>query len=113
MGLRHLHRAGTLMLSAVMVVIGIALVVEALTGLGGISVRLLAGVLFVAGGFGRLYVELRRDGVPVGAKADDPARPSVGRGQGLGDEPVGNGASGPRSRRVKAPATARRRRPRR
>ena len=49
------------MLSMAMVAIGIALVVEALSGHGGIlSARLLLGVLFLAGGSGRLYVETRR-----------------------------------------------------
>jgi hypothetical protein len=99
MGLRHLHRAGTLMLSAVMVVIGIALVVEALTGLGGISVRLLAGVLFVAGGFGRLYVELRRDGVPHPAEPDESPRPSGRRGRA----PADASTHGPRSGRRRRP----------
>jgi hypothetical protein len=99
MGLRHLHRAGTLMLSAVMAVIGIALVVEALTGVGGVSVRLLAGVLFVAGGFGRLYVELRRDGVAQAAEPDDPIGPRGRRELPPADAPT----HGPRSGRRRRP----------
>jgi hypothetical protein len=45
-----------------MVAIGIALAVEAIGGSDGVlSARLLLGVLFVAGGSGRLYVQTRRD----------------------------------------------------
>jgi hypothetical protein len=58
---RHVHRAGTFVLSALMAVIGLALAVQALAGRGGaLSPRLLLGVLFLAGGAGRIYVELKR-----------------------------------------------------
>ena len=44
-----------------MVAVGIALAIEAFVGAGGvISIRLLLAVLFVAGGSGRLYLQLRR-----------------------------------------------------
>lgn len=59
---RQVHRAGTAALSLAMVFIGIALAVEAIAGAGGIvSLRLLLGLMFVAAGSGRLYVEVRRD----------------------------------------------------
>jgi hypothetical protein len=58
---RQAHRAGTIMLSLAMVAIGIALAVEAVGGEGVLSARLLLGVLFVAGGSGRLYIQVRRD----------------------------------------------------
>jgi hypothetical protein len=49
------------MLSAVMVIIGLALIVQALsTGASVLSGRLLIGVLFLAAGCGRVYVEVRR-----------------------------------------------------
>lgn len=58
---RHAHRTGTFVLSAALVAIGVALVVQALAGDGGaISSRLLLGVLFVAGGGTRWYLEMRR-----------------------------------------------------
>jgi hypothetical protein len=58
---RQVHRTGTTVLSSAMVAIGIALAVEAVLGEGVFSARLLLGVLFVAGGSGRLYVQVRRD----------------------------------------------------
>jgi hypothetical protein len=58
---RVLHRSTTVVLSLVMVALGVALAVQALSGHGGvISGRLLLGVLFVAAGVGRLYLESRR-----------------------------------------------------
>ncbi len=58
---RQVHRTGTLVLSLAMVAIGVTLVVEAVAGSeGAISARLLLGVLFVAAGAGRLYVEIKR-----------------------------------------------------
>jgi hypothetical protein len=58
---RQVHRTGTTVLSLAMVAIGIALAVEAIGGHGGVlSARLLLGVLFLAGGLGRLYLEMRR-----------------------------------------------------
>jgi hypothetical protein len=59
---RQVHRWGTFVLSALMVVIGLALTVEALaTGAGSVSPRLLLGVLFIAAGCGRTYIEVRRN----------------------------------------------------
>jgi hypothetical protein len=60
---RQVHRTGTLVLSLAMVAIGVTLAVEAIGGSEGVvSARLLLGVLFLAAGSGRLYVEkLRRD----------------------------------------------------
>jgi len=58
---RQAHRAGTWVLSILMAAIGVALIVEAVAGHGSaISPRLLLGVLFIAGGLGRLYLEVRR-----------------------------------------------------
>jgi uncharacterized membrane protein YadS len=55
------HRLTTLALSLAMAAIGVALVVEALlSGGGGAIVRLLLGVLFLAAGGGRIYVQGRR-----------------------------------------------------
>jgi hypothetical protein len=58
---RQVHRAGTNVLSLAMVAIGIALAVEAIGGEGVLSARLLLGVLFLAGGSGRLYLHMRKD----------------------------------------------------
>jgi len=50
-----------LVLSLLMAIIGVALIVQAVRGHGSIvSPRLLLGVLFVAAGGGRVYVESRR-----------------------------------------------------
>jgi hypothetical protein len=58
---RQAHRTGTFVLSLAMVAIGVALVVQAIAGHGSlISARLLLGILFVAAGTGRAYVEVRR-----------------------------------------------------
>jgi hypothetical protein len=57
---RQVHRTGTTLLSLAMVAIGIVLAVEAIGGNGVLSARLLLGVLFVAGGSGRLYLEMKR-----------------------------------------------------
>jgi len=58
---RQAHRAGTFTLSLLMAAIGVALVVQAVSGHGSvISPRLLLGVLFVLAGAGRMYVEKRR-----------------------------------------------------
>jgi len=52
---------GTLVLSLAMAVIGLALIVQAVSArAGSISARLLLGVLFIAAGGGRWYVEVRR-----------------------------------------------------
>jgi len=58
---RQAHRMGTFVLSLLMVVIGLALIVQAIGGRASpISPRLLLGVLFIAAGAGRTYVEVRR-----------------------------------------------------
>jgi hypothetical protein len=58
---RQAHRMSTYVLSLAMLVIGLALVVQALSGHGGlISPRLLLGVLFIAAGGGRGYLEVRK-----------------------------------------------------
>jgi hypothetical protein len=59
---RDLHGKVTAAMSAVMVVIGIAILVTTLARGGGpLAVGVLLGVLFVAAGAGRLYLErLRR-----------------------------------------------------
>jgi uncharacterized membrane protein HdeD (DUF308 family) len=58
---RQAHRMGTLVLSLLMAAIGLALIVQAVSDeASAISPRLLLGVLFIAAGVGRAYVELRR-----------------------------------------------------
>ncbi len=58
---RGFHNASTVVLSALMTVIGIALVMQAIAGHGSVvSARLLLGILFVAAGIGRLYLQARR-----------------------------------------------------
>jgi hypothetical protein len=58
---RQAHRTGTVVLSLLMAVIGLAMIVQAIDGGGGvISPRLLLGLLFVAAGAGRLYLERKR-----------------------------------------------------
>ncbi|HWF31978.1 MAG TPA: hypothetical protein VG188_05405 [Solirubrobacteraceae bacterium] len=58
---RTVHRSGTYVLSVLMVAIGVALIVQVLAGDGGVlSARLLLGVLFLAGGLARLYLERKR-----------------------------------------------------
>ena len=52
---------GTFVLSLAMLAIGLALIVQAASGHGGVlSPRLLLGILFVAAGIGRSYLEIRR-----------------------------------------------------
>jgi hypothetical protein len=58
---RQVHRSATIALSALMALVGAALIVEAFGGHGGVlSARTLLGALFLAAGVGRLYVEARR-----------------------------------------------------
>jgi hypothetical protein len=60
-GLRGLHRSSTLVLSAAMTIIGIALVVVTLSNGGGLLARgFIFGVLFALAGAGRLYFTWRR-----------------------------------------------------
>jgi hypothetical protein len=50
----------TIVLSAAMILIGVALIVRTLAaGGGGLALGLLLGVLFIAAGAGRLYAERR------------------------------------------------------
>jgi hypothetical protein len=59
---RTVHRSGTYLLSVLMAAIGLALIVQVIAGDGGVlSARLLLGVLFLAGGIARLYLERKRD----------------------------------------------------
>ena len=49
------------MLSLLMVAIGLALIIQSISGgAGPISGRMLIGILFTAAGVGRTYVEVRR-----------------------------------------------------
>ena len=58
---RGLHRGTTLLLSAAMVAVGIAMLVRTLGAGGGpLALGTVLGVLFVAGGAGRLYVTWRQ-----------------------------------------------------
>jgi hypothetical protein len=58
---RGIHRSSTVVLSLLMALIGVALVVQTIGGGGSLlSGRLLLGVLFLAAGMGRLYLEHRR-----------------------------------------------------
>jgi hypothetical protein len=59
---RRLHSSAATALSALMLLIGVALAVEALASGAVLSPRLLLGVLFVVAGVGRLYIEARRGG---------------------------------------------------
>lgn len=60
-GARQAHRMSALVLAACMGVIGGALVVQyILAAAGGVTGRLLLGILFLAAGAGRVYVEVRR-----------------------------------------------------
>jgi hypothetical protein len=57
---RQLHRASTRVMSVLMIVIGIALVIRTLiAGGSAIATGVLLGVLFVAAGVGRLYLQFR------------------------------------------------------
>ena len=57
---RGVHRGATLVLSAAMVVIGIAMLVRTLGAGGVLAVGNLVGLLFVVAGAGRLYLTWRR-----------------------------------------------------
>lgn len=53
---RALHRSATLVLSAAMVLIGLAIIVRTFSAGGGLlALGTILGVLFVAAGAGRLY----------------------------------------------------------
>lgn len=58
---RSIHRATTLLLSAAMVVIGLAMLVRTLGAGGGpLALGMILGLLFVAAGAGRFYFTWRR-----------------------------------------------------
>ena len=58
---RGLHRGSTFVLSAAMVLIGVAIVVESIAqSASALAGRLLIGILMIAAGTGRLYIEVRR-----------------------------------------------------
>jgi multisubunit Na+/H+ antiporter MnhB subunit len=57
----QLHRNSTRVMSVLIILIGIALIVRTLiAGGGALAVGLLLGVLFVAAGAGRLYLQFRQ-----------------------------------------------------
>jgi hypothetical protein len=57
---RQLHSSSTRVLSIAMIVIGIALIARTLlAGGGAIATGIVLGVLFVAAGVARLYLQLR------------------------------------------------------
>jgi uncharacterized membrane protein YedE/YeeE len=58
---RTVHRSGTVLLSLAMVAIGLALIGQILAGTGTVlSARMLLGLLFLAAGIARLYLERKR-----------------------------------------------------
>ena len=58
---RQLHSSSTRILSIAMIVIGIALIVRTLAAGGGaVAAGVVLGVLFVAAGAARLYLQFRR-----------------------------------------------------
>jgi hypothetical protein len=58
---RQLHRLSTRFMSVAMIVIGVALLVRTLTAGGGaLAVGVVLGLLFVAAGAARLYLQARR-----------------------------------------------------
>ena len=60
---RDIHRLATLVLSAAMAVLGIAIIVVTLANGGGpFALGILLGVLFTAAGAGRLYFTIRGGG---------------------------------------------------
>ncbi len=57
---RNLHRSSTRVLSAAMLVLGLAMIVSTLSRGGGpLAIGLVMGVLFVLAGAGRLFVSLK------------------------------------------------------
>jgi hypothetical protein len=57
---RNAHRGSTMLLSLVMVLLGVAMIVRAVAGGGGVlAVGVVFGVLFVAAGAGRLWLARR------------------------------------------------------
>ncbi|HKG38646.1 MAG TPA: hypothetical protein VKB25_06625 [Conexibacter sp.] len=59
---RQLHRSTTRVLSLAMIVIGVLLVVRTLAaGGGGLALGLVLGVLFIAAGAARIYMQTRQE----------------------------------------------------
>ena len=59
---RQLHRSTTRLLSFAMIVIGVLLVVRTIAaGGGGLALGLILGVLFVAAGGARIYLQTRQE----------------------------------------------------
>ncbi len=57
---RNLHRSSTRVLSAAMLLLGLAMIVSTLSRGGGpLAIGLVMGVLFVLAGAGRLFVSLK------------------------------------------------------
>ena len=57
---RNLHRQTTGLLSVILVILGVAMIVRTITaGGGGLAFGLLMGVLFIAAGVGRIYLNAR------------------------------------------------------
>jgi hypothetical protein len=57
---RQMHSSSTRVLSIAMIVIGVALIVRTLAAGGGaIATGIVLGILFVAAGAARLYLQLR------------------------------------------------------
>jgi uncharacterized membrane protein HdeD (DUF308 family) len=62
---RTVHRSGTILFSVLMIAIGLALLGQTLgSGTSVLSARLLLGVLFLAAGIARLYLERKRSRQP-------------------------------------------------
>jgi hypothetical protein len=57
---RGVHRTSTFVFCLLMAAIGVGLIVEGVTGAGNVITCLLLGVLFIAAGCGRAYVEIGR-----------------------------------------------------
>jgi len=62
---RTVHSSGTILFSVLMIAIGLALIGQTLgSGTSVLSARLLLGVLFLAAGIARLYLERKRSRQP-------------------------------------------------
>jgi hypothetical protein len=62
---RTAHSSGTILFSVLMIAIGLALIGQTLgSGTSVLSARLLLGVLFLAAGIARLYLERKRSRQP-------------------------------------------------
>jgi hypothetical protein len=60
---RNLHRSSTRVLSALMLLLGLAMLVSTVSRGGGVlSIGVVMGLLFTLAGGGRLYVSLRSGG---------------------------------------------------